>query len=163
MNAVMRQLRLIESIVHHIPAAIAYRDRDSTLRWANPAYLRLLGVPAERVLNRTFPEAFPEAAEQFMPLLNRIVERREPFEVLGKAFSYEVDGELQRTFWDISYVPVFGEDGEVEGTLSLGIEVSPRIENERHQQAAMDDRQMNQVKKQRRFTEQNQRPTDLLN
>jgi PAS domain S-box-containing protein len=141
LEAIMSQLRLIESIVHHIPAAIAYRDRDTTLRWVNPAYLRLLGLPAERVLNRTFPESFPEAAEHFMPLLERLVATRQPVEVLGKAFDYEVDGVTRHSHWDISYVPVIGEGGEVEGTLSLGIEVSSRIESERLRQATMDQLQ----------------------
>jgi PAS domain S-box-containing protein len=124
--------RLLGTLFDHLPSAIAYRAPDGTLRWANRTHERLTGVPAAELVGKDPARTFSTGAlDDFLGLVQRVVATREPVQVQARPFRHVVNGQEHVTTWDVSYIPVFADDGVLEGVLSLGTEVTERMERER--------------------------------
>jgi signal transduction histidine kinase len=144
-----RQQKLLERVVAGVPALVAYHDARLIYRWVNPVFERLLGVPKERLVGRHVFEVFPEAEAAFGPGLTHVLETGETYVAQDVPFLYELDGLPKATYWDLSFVPVLDEAGEVEAVLGFGVEVSDRYEKQRLQQAQIDAlRRMDEMKEQ---------------
>lgn len=125
------QRKLLERIVRHLPAGIAYLDADLIYRWVNPAYARLLRTSAESLLDRHIFEVLPEGERQLGPLLRGVLRTGKPFIGIEFPFTRTVAGEKTTTFWDFSCVPLLGERGRVVGLLVLDVDISEWAEQER--------------------------------
>jgi PAS domain-containing protein len=101
---------------------------DHVFEFANDAYVRLVGN--RPLIGKSVAEALPEVREQgFLQLLDRVFETREPF--VGRAIPVT----LARTpgcppeevFVDFIYQPLTTGDGEVEGIVAHGTEVTAAV------------------------------------
>jgi signal transduction histidine kinase len=109
------------------------------VRWTNDELLRLFGREAEGFVDHPFLEkAAPEARERFGSLLRQVLTTGEPYQASAMAYTLMRGGQRVETFWDVSYVPVPGDDGTSEGVLVFALEVSDRVANERSQHERID-------------------------
>lgn len=122
-----RQNDRIQRAIDHVPAGIAMVDPDLTFRWANPEYARQLGLPLQRLLERSVQEVLPRFEDAHLDLSP--LRSGHPIRLYGAPM---VRG-TQTTYWDASLVPLF-EDGAYQGFLVMSNEVTARIELERMQQ-----------------------------
>jgi PAS domain S-box-containing protein len=116
----------IEAIVANTPAAIAYLDPDLNFRWVNPAFARLVGIPAEAFPGKQLWEAFPAMARP-NPRIEQAMRSRQP--VGAEGFKLEVAGRAYYT--DHTYVPMLDRTGRPEGLLLLALDVTARVESDR--------------------------------
>ena len=133
----LRHLTL-ESIIENSPACIALlRGPDFTFETVNSAYQAL--VPGEPMLGRTIADVWPEAAPLVWPLLNAVREAQTVYQATGARLPLRRarDGPVEERYFDFSYVPLPGPDGEVQ-VLAVVIEVT------RHKKAEEELRAINQ-------------------
>jgi signal transduction histidine kinase len=134
-DEVLAQKTLVESIIAHAPAGVVFMDREMTVRWANPEYTRLTDRPVDHFIGRPFLEgASPAVRAEVGDMLARVITTGESHQGTAYPYTLTQHGVPKQTYWDFSYVPVRGRDGEVEGVLVFTLEVSSRVENERLQQ-----------------------------
>lgn len=114
--------RMFQRIVQHVPAAIAYFDRHHACQWLNPEALARFGIAAEEVsrLSARDVPLFGRAADHF----GAVLALGEPYRESGVPLCLR-DGE-KPTYWDYSLIPCRDADGEPEGLLAFGREVTLR-------------------------------------
>ena len=119
----------LSAITEHIPALVAYLDREQRFRFANRHYMTLLGVDPQTLLGRRLTEVrTPAIYERLRPHVEGALRgERQEFEAQGqengKDFSYHYH-----------YVPDVGKDGSVLGFFALGFDVTGVRQAERQQQ-----------------------------
>lgn len=111
-----------EALLLHLPAAIAFLDRNFRIRIANPACCRILG--GEEVLGLSFFELLPSLESRLRPAFEAVLRSGLPQSV--QDFCIPLGGSA--TYWDLVQIPVDGN-----GLLILANEVSDRIQRERLQ------------------------------
>jgi PAS domain S-box-containing protein len=129
------QRAFIDRLLQHVPVAIAYLDRDMVYRASNPMHTRMMGVPEEKLIGRSFGELLPEAEPVVRPIFERAMATGQPQHDADFALPSLRGGALETTYWDFTQVPVPGPDGRPEGTLVLAIEVTDRVRRAAEQQA----------------------------
>jgi PAS domain S-box-containing protein len=118
-NAQLRRERaLSELLIESSIGGIAAVDRELRYTLFNPAMERMTGVPRAEVLGKVIFEAFPflksspaEAAWR------RAVERQEPSRVQDMRYVVRRSG--REGYYEASYSPLYGSDGECIGALAL--------------------------------------------
>ncbi|MEW5790228.1 MAG: PAS domain-containing protein [Pseudomonadota bacterium] len=125
------QKRFVERVVDNAPAGIAYLDQHLTYRLANPEFARLLGLSQEALLGRPAVELPLGDEQQMQAQLLQVLASGESCRCLNMPFAAPAGD--RTCHWDITFYPVLGEDGQIEGVLIFTLEVSDRVENERLQ------------------------------
>ncbi|MFP5503764.1 MAG: ATP-binding protein, partial [Candidatus Sericytochromatia bacterium] len=134
------QKELTARIIDHAPISISYLDKNLVYEWVNPSQAETYGIPVEQWLGRTVYDVLgPETEAQTRAYWEQALSG-EPFYAQGFPFKYSLDGEDRWTYWDFSYVPVRGANGEVEGVLVHGQEVTDRVQREREQERMVAER-----------------------
>jgi PAS domain S-box-containing protein len=126
-----RRLRESESqmrqLVEFIPAAIVFVGPDERVRVHNKAYAALLGLPAEAILGSSLRDLLgPEHYGEIAPHLRRALAGEPSDYVTRRRFP---DGRLLD--FDVLNRPLLGPDGEVEGVIVVGIDVTRLREADR--------------------------------
>lgn len=130
-EALARQKSLMERVIEHAPAGIAFLDRNLVVRWVNPEFTRLFDRPAEFFLGRKlFELADGESRDLYEARVKQVLITGEPFKAAGIPYTLATGDKPRRTYWDLTYAPVFGPDRQVEGLLVFALEVSNRVERE---------------------------------
>lgn len=96
----------------------------------NEAHRKLIG---ERdILGKPFQESFPEVAQQLLPILNRIYEAGEPYEVKRQKITFDRTGDDREKESDfaLSWHPLFGGDGKVEGVIAATTDITEQVQTE---------------------------------
>jgi diguanylate cyclase (GGDEF)-like protein/PAS domain S-box-containing protein len=111
--------RRLDRFTDNIPNPLIYVDRDFVLRFANRAYVEIVGVPAEQMIGRHIGEV--RGARRWN-------EHRPMFEraLAGETVQYTRLVELVHDgarWLRTSYVPDFGRDGQVVGVYTVTIDV----------------------------------------
>ena len=116
--------RMLESIVQNSPACIALlRGANFVFEKVNTAYAELCeGVS---MIGRTGMEVWPDAAPMIYPILTRVRESGTAYHATSTRMPrrHTVNGPLEDRFFDLSYVPLAGPDGDIR-VLSTAIEVT---------------------------------------
>lgn len=108
------------AILDALPAPVSFYGPDLIYRFVNRAYGRWFGHPPESLVGRPLPQVL--GAETFHRLEPRIQAA-----LGGRAMTYDArlhDARGEARWVRIHHVPHFGAGGEVEGILSLLIDVS---------------------------------------
>jgi PAS domain S-box-containing protein len=117
----------IESMIAHMPVAVAYLDRDLVYRWNNPAHSRLLGKRDDAIIGRPALEVMSTFSEQTLPMYRQALDSREPVTYEGLPFLLPSGAQ---TYRDVSYVPIADAEGVVQGVLLLSVDVTERVEKQ---------------------------------
>ena len=98
---------------------------------ANPVFCQITGRSEDQLKGKTAKEAFPELMEQgFIEILDEVYKTGEPFEIKEMEVYVEVSkgqGPTRR-FYDFVYLPNRGVDGNIEGILAFGMDVTHQVE-----------------------------------
>jgi signal transduction histidine kinase len=129
----MRRQDVLERIINHVPAAVAFLDRELVYQWANGEYAFQYQFPLDVLIGRRLYDVMPEAEDQFGRILRSVITTGRPFEGRDFPFEYTVHGLRRQTYWDIVLDPLTDGNGEVDAVLWLATEVSDRVERERLQ------------------------------
>jgi signal transduction histidine kinase len=83
------------------------------------------------MLDRPLAEALPHLAEALVPLLERVLASGRAVVGYELPLTLAREGREKTTYWDVSAVPLHGEDGEVDGVLLVDVDVSEIVAAER--------------------------------
>ncbi|MBN8808208.1 MAG: PAS domain-containing protein [Sphingomonas sp.] len=94
----------------------------------NEAYAPTIGNKHPHVLGQPAPEGWKELWTDLGPLLTGVRDSGETYHAKDRAFYIErSDGGGEEVFFDISYSPVFDDDGSVGGVLCIVSETTARV------------------------------------
>ncbi|MGE5708318.1 MAG: ATP-binding protein, partial [Bacteroidota bacterium] len=127
-----RQRDFTRRILDNVPANNPYTDRHYTYVLSNPNTDRIMGVG--KLEGRNLFEALPGSEPTVKPVLDKVFESRQPFSASAWPLSYTIEGKPIQQYYDVTFLPVEGEDGQIEGILGLAVEVSERVMREKLQQ-----------------------------
>jgi serine phosphatase RsbU (regulator of sigma subunit) len=97
----------------------------------NDTYAPTIGVKHPEALGRPAREGWSELWDDLGPLLRGVLDEGESFSAADRPFFIDRRGFLERVYFDVSYDPVRGEDGEVEGVICIVTETTARVLSER--------------------------------
>ena len=102
------------------------RGPDHVFALANRSYLDLVRAD---VVGKRLTDLFPAAVvAPFRRLLDDVYQRGEPF--VGRELPFgraEADGSVTRLLINVSYTPLRGADGNVEGVLAFVYDITPEV------------------------------------
>lgn len=136
-RALERQNALLWRIVDNAPWIVAYFNRDLIFEWVNPAALRLSPVSGESFVGKSLRDVFPRI-EWPNPRFEAAFRNRQPVHVRSNPLVTGLGADERTTWWDMVLCPVPGESGETEGILLQCLDVTERIEAERHQRSRIE-------------------------
>ncbi len=108
---------VLDTVVEHTDAHLAYMDPSFNFVWVNRAYARAARHDVAFFPGQNHFALYPNAENE--SLFRRVVETKEPLIITDRAFEYPDQPERGTTWWNWSLYPVI-EDGRVCGlVLSL--------------------------------------------
>lgn len=128
------QRALTQRIVDHAPIAIAFVDRGYVTRRANATFCRIARRAEADLVGQTFRTVAPESAAHLEQVFEDVAKTRMPVHGAGVPLVLPREGLPDQSYWDFVWVPVIDENDELEGVLTLAVEVTERVARERLQQ-----------------------------
>ncbi len=119
----------LERFIEQVPAAVCVLDGPEMIfELVNPAFGQL--YPGRVLPGKSVREALPEIARgPFYSILENIYQTGETFQ--GKEVLFPLSrrqgGPLEEVYFDFIYQPRFNEQGEVDGILAFGYEVTSQV------------------------------------
>jgi signal transduction histidine kinase len=126
-----RQRNLMEKLIHHAPALFAFVDRDLVYRWNNRTHCAVLGKPEDEIVGQRAQVAAPNILSRTEATIRRALTAAEVVHLTGLPIRHQAEG--RDAYWDLTYVPVPGEDHRPMGVLIVATEVTDRVLSERVQ------------------------------
>ena len=93
-------------------------------------------IPAERhpgALGRPGADVWAEIWHVVGPQMQQVMETGKGFAALNQLLLMERGGRKRETWWNYSFTPILGGDGQVLGVLNEGLEVTDQVQLERRQ------------------------------
>ncbi|HEX2922833.1 MAG TPA: ATP-binding protein [Chloroflexota bacterium] len=122
------QSRLFQLAVEHSPALMAVlRGLDLVFELVNPAFEA--ASCGRDVLGRPFSEAYPELADEAVPILQRVLCTGEPFHGTNVVLSLcrSCSGVAEERFFNLSCVLVESSDRREHAVLLVGIDTTEAV------------------------------------
>lgn len=122
-----RQREFLEHLMESVPVGVALVEgAEHRYVYANPAYQELAGLEELALMGRSVADVFPSLeGDDLVTLLDDLY-------VTGEGMSlYEYAVELgpgDRSYWNISYLPLRGAEGAVERVLIVASDVTEQVE-----------------------------------
>jgi len=117
----------LASLLAQVPAEMAYlRGTELVYEFVNDRYRARF--PGREFLGRTLAEALPEWKDD--PLLQAVREvfhTGAPYRDQEHPLVVRTEGVAERRWFDLAFLPVIGGDGNVEGVLSFGTDVTEQV------------------------------------
>lgn len=107
------------------PTAI-YWGRDLRLFY-NDAWAPIPGPRHPDALGRPAREVWPDIWHVIEPQFRSVLEGGKGFATLDQMLPMQRFGRLEETYWDYSFTPIAGEDGNAAGILNQGQETTDRV------------------------------------
>ncbi|NMO14284.1 PAS domain-containing protein [Pyxidicoccus fallax] len=117
------------------------RGPDFVFEFANTLYEKIIGRPVP--VGASLAEVMPEVVSQpeVMARLRRVMETGEPF--VGTEFRVSLDrhgtGQLEESFFNLTYQPTFDARGQVDGLITFSVEVTELVRARRCAEALAED------------------------
>jgi PAS domain S-box-containing protein len=131
--ALERERALLDTIMEHTHAQLAYLDPQFNFVRVNAAYARGSGYGVEDLVGQNHFAVFPDAENQ--AIFERVRDTGQPAEFQAKPFVFPERPELGTTYWDWTLMPVRGATGEVEGFVLSLLDVTARERNRSEREA----------------------------
>ncbi|EDX74410.1 PAS fold family [Coleofasciculus chthonoplastes PCC 7420] len=119
--ALRKSETVLNAFIASSPIGIAFFDHDLRYLYANEALATMNGVPLSQHLGRTLWEVVPQMAPEFAPMLDQILQTRQP------RLNFEFSGEVQPGIYChalANHFPVCLPDGELLGVGVTIMEIS---------------------------------------
>ncbi|MCA8830475.1 PAS domain-containing sensor histidine kinase [Hymenobacter pini] len=124
-----RQRGELQRVFEQAPAAIAvYRGPHYVIELANATVARLWGRTQEQLLGKGLFEALPEVAGMgYEQLLDHVMATGEPHIAHAMEAQHDRNGRRETVYWDFVYVPMYAEDGIINGAMVVANEVTAQV------------------------------------
>jgi diguanylate cyclase (GGDEF)-like protein/PAS domain S-box-containing protein len=117
--ALSRSEQRLRLITDHVPAFISYMDRDGRYRFANALYYDFFGLEPDTLIGKTVREVRGEVAYQrIKPKLE------EALSGMPVRFESVYDGRNGMRTYNVTYLPDYTDDNEVQGVYVMGQDVT---------------------------------------
>jgi PAS domain S-box-containing protein len=116
--------RLIDAVFETAPVGLAFWTPDLRFRRVNEAFASFTGRPLEAHIDRPLDEVIGPSAGTVRPLVAQVMAEREPLMDHRLAGPSATDGGVG--YWEASFFPVLGANGEVEGAAAVLRDVTAR-------------------------------------
>ncbi len=115
----------VRSIVESAPFPIGvYEGREMRIELANHSILEVWGKGHE-VIGRTYAEVLPElAGTGIYEQLDEVFTSGTAFHARNQRVDLMIDGHLQIFYFNYSFTPLFGQDGQVYGVMNTAADVT---------------------------------------
>jgi PAS domain S-box-containing protein len=119
----------MQSLFMQSPFALAYHEgKDFRLTIINENALQTIGKTLDEVIGKSPEEVVPNAKEQgFIVLLEQVYNTNIAFEAKEMPMTNVRNGVQHHSWWDFTYTPISNKNGEVQGIISVGIEVTDKF------------------------------------
>lgn len=112
---------MLRLVTDNVPALISYVDRDQRIRFANEKIREWFNRRPDEIVGMPVREVRGEEA---------YAASREHYEKVFAGFEASYEGERrvanETRYFRVTYIPHFGEDGDVQGYFVLGIDTTER-------------------------------------
>lgn len=118
--------KFVRQVTDSLPVRIAYVDRETRFRFINLAHCRRFSLPREQILGRRRAELVQGRSDEAVEaaVAGALAGQEQHFE-----FEEVVDGKPVRI--ESRLIPDMGEDGQVRGFYSTGVDITQRSAAER--------------------------------
>jgi PAS domain S-box-containing protein len=115
----------IRSLMESAPFPIGvYRGKEMRLHLLNQSIIETWGKGPD-ILGKTFEEALPELKEErFVQQLQEVYQSGKAIHGRNERVDFEINGNMQKFYFNYSYTPLFDENGEVYGVMNTGADVT---------------------------------------
>ncbi|GGW50802.1 PAS domain-containing sensor histidine kinase [Arenibacter certesii] len=115
------------------PVAIAIlRGTDYVVEIANKFALEIWGRTRDEVLNYPLFDSMPELLTQgIKELLDKVVKSGKRFSTPDMPIKFTKNGVLETVFINFSFEPLYDAEGVINGTMAIGVDVTPQVEARR--------------------------------
>lgn len=123
----MQEISMVENVLMQLPAQVSVlKGPNHIFKIVNPPAQQVIGN--RDVIGKPVREAFPELEGQgFFELLDKVYTTREVFTHKSMPATIQVDGKDKQLYVDVTYLPLIGTDGEVEGVISFTYDVTEAV------------------------------------
>lgn len=105
------QSHFLNAFFVHSMAPVVFLDKDFNFIRVNEAYARICAREVSEFPGRNHFELYPSDAEA---IFRRVVDTKEPFQVVARPFVFPDHPEWGITYWDWTLFPILDQAGEVE-------------------------------------------------
>jgi PAS domain S-box-containing protein len=115
-------------ILQHAPVAMAAVGTDDEFRFlhANAAFLKMARAAGD-IAGRPFADVFPATPTGFFDMLRGIRRSREPVRFKEWEITNTRSAGGSSSFWDADYIPVIGDDGEVQSIVLVCSDATEQV------------------------------------
>jgi PAS domain S-box-containing protein len=124
----------LETVLNHLPAGVFIVGPDHRYQWVNDAAAAMAGQSRSAMVGRDLYALAPTAPRP-NPRLTQAFATGEHFQAAEVPLQ-RADGHLGH--YDLTYVPIRGDAGEVHAVMIAGVEVTARVESQRLQAAQLE-------------------------
>ncbi|HWP35960.1 MAG TPA: PAS domain S-box protein [Gemmatimonadales bacterium] len=117
---------LLAVVTDYFPGLVSRIGRDLRYRYASAGYQRIMGIPPDRMIGRAMPDVIGEDAFR----------RAEPYvkrALAGERVTFESEVRLDSerlSHGQVTLIPETGPDGQVQGFILIGQDISERTQTE---------------------------------
>jgi PAS domain S-box-containing protein len=120
------QRNLLQAYIEYSPVGIGIlKGPEHRYVMVNPAFAPIVQGKGE-VVGKTVAEVFPEVAEHILPLLDRVYWTGEPYYATDRPFKLRRRERIEEVYFTFVYAPWYGDEGHIEGIISLAHETTGR-------------------------------------
>jgi PAS domain S-box-containing protein len=127
-EALGQTTQLLESILEHTPALMAYLDPQFNFIRVNRAYAEADEREPAFFPGKNHFDLFPDPENE--AIFRRVVETAQPYFVYAKPFEYPEHPERGVSYWDWSLIPIQDASGAVTGLILTLADVTERVRAE---------------------------------
>ncbi|MCL6261568.1 PAS domain S-box protein [Aquiflexum sp. TKW24L] len=121
-----------KSLIDSAPIAIGILvGRDLVIESPNEAFIKTLGKGPD-IVGKRLTDVMPELKDQEQPylkILDNVFSNGKLYQSFGDAVKFVRDGVTQETYYNINYVPLFDDTGNVYAILDIASDVTEKIES----------------------------------
>jgi hypothetical protein len=125
--------QLLHNLLMQAPVSIClFKGKDLVIEMPNKIFIDIVGKGSS-IIGKPLTEAVPELIEEnqsFLQILNDVYTSGKTFKELGARINIVKNGKITPAFYDLSFTPIFDEEGKVYAILSISIDVTERKEAE---------------------------------
>ncbi|MBQ0999607.1 MULTISPECIES: PP2C family protein-serine/threonine phosphatase [Streptomyces] len=127
------------------PSPYLVLDTDLVIRYANPAYVRVIGRTADELVGKRFFDALPEnpgaeqAEDNLRDSLNRVLNSGKPETLVLQRYDVPARdgaGGFEERWWSEIHTPIAGPDGAVRWIVQRADDVTGFVRSQRTQEPA---------------------------
>ncbi|HKP56886.1 MAG TPA: ATP-binding protein [Polyangiales bacterium] len=129
--------RRLLSLLGSAPAIMNYmRGPELVMEFVHPLAMKFYRGRDPR--NRPLLEAFPELRDQpFAARLRRVLETGETLHHERELARFEIEGQIEKSYWTSTYLPVRDGAGNIDGVLTFDLDVTAVVRADEEREALL--------------------------